>query len=123
MMQSTIINFVGHTFHFFAHYFLPPNPIPRSPGPLSYTSPRSATECKYLGMFSFRPEDVPNILQRVILGVQPSDMVGKLPCLPAHILFMCVRFVDHWNNSTLMEQFMNGVIKSIQQVMNIVSSK
>ena len=28
MMQSMIINFVGHTFHFFAHYFLPPNPTP-----------------------------------------------------------------------------------------------
>lgn len=118
-----IMNFVGRTFHFCVHYFPPPNPIHCPPGPLPNISPRSATECKYLGMFSFRPEDVPSILQKVILGVQPSDMVGKLPCLPAHILFMCVRFVDHWNNSSLMEQFMNGVIKNIQQVMNIVSSK
>ena len=76
-------------------------------------------DSKFLGMFSYRPEDLSSILHHLILHVKPGqvDTFGGIPCLPAHIIFMCIRYVDHCNNEDLMEELMEGVIGSIQQVM------
>ena len=76
-------------------------------------------DSKFLGMFSFRPEDLSSILHNIILDIKPgqTDTFGGIPCLPAHIIFMCIRYVDHCNNEDLMEEVMEGVISNIQQVM------
>ena len=76
-------------------------------------------DSKFLGMFSFRPEDLSSILRNIILDIKPgqTDTFGGIPCLPAHIIFMCIRYVDHCNNEDLMEEVMEGVISNIQQVM------
>ena len=76
-------------------------------------------DSKFLGMFSYRPEDLFSILHHLILDVKPGqvDTFGGIPCFPAHIIFMCIRYVDHCNNEDLMEELMEGVIGNIQQVM------
>jgi myosin-5 len=79
---------------------------------------RTQEDPKFLGMFSFQPEDLSVVLSNLILEAKPGQggNPGETPCLPAHIIFMCIRYVDHWNNQDLMEDFMEGVINNIQLV-------
>uniref|UniRef100_A0A8C0UZU7 Myosin VC n=1 Tax=Cyanistes caeruleus TaxID=156563 RepID=A0A8C0UZU7_CYACU len=43
-------------------------------------------------------------------------VVNMIPGLPAHILFMCVRYADYLNNADMLKSFMNVTIDGIKQV-------
>ena len=45
----------------------------------------------YLGMLSWQPADLSRLLKTLISDLKPEDMAGGIPCLPAHLLFMCLR--------------------------------
>lgn len=53
------------------------------------------------------------------LDLKPRVAIGLLPCLPAYIIFMCVRHTDNINDEdkvrTLLSAFTNSVKKVIRK--------
>ncbi|EPQ06301.1 Myosin-Vc, partial [Myotis brandtii] len=43
-------------------------------------------------------------------------VVNMIPGLPAHILFMCVRYADSLNDASMLKSLMNSIINGIKQV-------
>uniref|UniRef100_A0A670ZAY8 Myosin VC n=1 Tax=Pseudonaja textilis TaxID=8673 RepID=A0A670ZAY8_PSETE len=72
---------------------------------------------EYLGMLQYRKEDEPKIAQNLILDLKPRGVVvNMIPGLPAHILFMCIRYADYLNDDSMLKSFMNMAINGIKQV-------
>ncbi|XP_061302954.1 unconventional myosin-Vc isoform X1 [Pezoporus flaviventris] len=77
--------------------------------------PTSAKE--YIGMMEYKKEDEERIIQNLILDLKPRGVVvNMIPGLPAHILFMCVRYADYLNDADMLKSFMNVTIDGIKQV-------
>lgn len=45
-----------------------------------------------------------------------------IPGLPAHILFMCVRYADSLNDANMLKSLMNSTINGIKQVVKVGSA-
>ncbi|NXD06353.1 MYO5C protein, partial [Nothocercus nigrocapillus] len=77
--------------------------------------PTSSKE--YIGMMEYKKEDEERIVQNLILDLKPRGVVvNMIPGLPAHILFMCVRYADYLNDADMLKSFMNVTINGIKQV-------
>ncbi|XP_068131560.1 unconventional myosin-Vc isoform X2 [Hyperolius riggenbachi] len=71
----------------------------------------------YLGMLDFSPEEETKLVTNLILDLKPRGVVvNMIPGLPAHILFMCVRFTDYVNDAERIKSLMNSSINGIKQV-------
>ncbi|KYO21219.1 guanine nucleotide binding protein (G protein), beta 5a isoform B [Alligator mississippiensis] len=72
---------------------------------------------EYIGMMEYKKEDEGRIVQNLILDLKPRGVVvNMIPGLPAHILFMCVRYADYLNDADMLKSFMNITINGIKQV-------
>ncbi|NWR58288.1 MYO5C protein, partial [Bucorvus abyssinicus] len=72
---------------------------------------------EYIGMMEYKKEDEERIIQNLILDLKPRGVVvNMIPGLPAHILFMCVRYADYLNDADMLKSFMNLTIDGIKQV-------
>ncbi|KFU87255.1 Unconventional myosin-Vc, partial [Chaetura pelagica] len=72
---------------------------------------------EYIGMMEYKKEDEERIVQNLILDLKPRGVVvNMIPGLPAHILFMCVRYADYLNDADMLKSFMNVTIDGIKQV-------
>ncbi|KFV84686.1 Unconventional myosin-Vc [Struthio camelus australis] len=72
---------------------------------------------EYVGMMEYKKEDEERIVQNLILDLKPRGVVvNMIPGLPAHILFMCVRYADYLNDADMLKSFMNVTIDGIKQV-------
>ncbi|XP_060116286.1 unconventional myosin-Vc isoform X1 [Heteronotia binoei] len=79
--------------------------------------PISTVQKEYIGMLQYRKEDEARIVQNLILDLKPRGVVvNMIPGLPAHILFMCVRYADCLNDDGMLKSFMNMAINGIKQV-------
>ncbi|XP_032153321.1 unconventional myosin-Vc isoform X4 [Sapajus apella] len=78
----------------------------------------SSSEPKeYLGMLQYKREDEAKLIQNLILDLKPRGVVvNMIPGLPAHILFMCVRYADSLNDANMLKSLMNSTINGIKQV-------
>ncbi|XP_077905726.1 unconventional myosin-Vc isoform X4 [Ictidomys tridecemlineatus] len=71
----------------------------------------------YLGMLEYKREDEAKLIQNLILDLKPRGVVvNMIPGLPAHILFMCVRYADSLNDANMLKSLMNSTINGIKQV-------
>ncbi|XP_066132390.1 unconventional myosin-Vc isoform X1 [Saccopteryx bilineata] len=72
---------------------------------------------EYLGMLEYKREDEAKLIQNLILDLKPRGVVvNMVPGLPAHILFMCVRYADSLNDANMLKSLMNSTINGIKQV-------
>ncbi|NXE48887.1 MYO5C protein, partial [Casuarius casuarius] len=72
---------------------------------------------EYVGMMEYKKEDEERIVQNLILDLKPRGVVvNMIPGLPAHILFMCMRYADYLNDADMLKSFMNVTIDGIKQV-------
>ncbi|XP_053783636.1 unconventional myosin-Vc isoform X2 [Desmodus rotundus] len=72
---------------------------------------------EYLGMLEYKREDEARLVQNLILDLKPRGVVvNMIPGLPAHILFMCVRYADSLNEANMLKSLMNSIINGIKQV-------
>ncbi|KAB1278071.1 Unconventional myosin-Vc [Camelus dromedarius] len=72
---------------------------------------------EYLGMLEYKREDEAKLIQNLILDLKPRGVVvNMIPGLPAHILFMCVRYADSLNDASMLKSLMNSTINGIKQV-------
>nr|XP_056721913.1 unconventional myosin-Vc [Euleptes europaea] len=79
--------------------------------------PISTAQREYIGMLQYRKEDEAKIVQNLILDLKPRGVVvNMIPGLPAHILFMCVRYADYLNDDGMLKSFMNMAINGVKQV-------
>ncbi|XP_062998574.1 unconventional myosin-Vc [Elgaria multicarinata webbii] len=79
--------------------------------------PMTSMMKEYIGMLQYRKEDEAKIVQNLILDLKPRGVVvNMIPGLPAHILFMCVRYADYLNDDDMLKTFMNMAINGIKQV-------
>ncbi|XP_063701716.1 unconventional myosin-Va [Culicoides brevitarsis] len=80
----------------------------------------------YQGIFKYRPEDEPKILQRLVHDLSPRTALTLDPGLPAFIIFMCIRYTDLVNADqhvrTLLSQFVLA-IKKIYKFMHSVDHR
>ncbi|XP_006898298.1 PREDICTED: unconventional myosin-Vc [Elephantulus edwardii] len=72
---------------------------------------------EYLGMLEYKKEDEDKLIQNLILDLKPRGVVvNMIPGLPAHILFMCVRYADSLNDANMLKSLMSSTINGIKQV-------
>lgn len=66
-----------------------------------------------------------SVRQWRLAPVSPTDLkprgvvVNMMPGLPAHILFMCVRYADSQNDAGMVRSLMNSAIGGIKQVVKV----
>ncbi|KAL4712141.1 hypothetical protein ACJJTC_011002, partial [Scirpophaga incertulas] len=73
-------------------------------------------EREYLGMFEYRRQDEAAIIKKLISG-HPKWRVTLLPGLPAYILFMMLRHMDHVDDEPKMHQLMRSVRTAVKKTL------
>ena len=91
---------------------------PEKRTPVKY---RALQEKPYLGILSWQPADQSKLVRALILDLKPEVVQSHslIPCLPAHVIFMCLRYPDHCANEEQALNFMEGVVRGIQQVTQV----
>lgn len=67
------------------------------------------------GMLQFTSTDQDEVVAKLILDIQPPAVEKEVPGLPAHIVFMGLRYVDHINDERLMQSYLTAVISSVKK--------
>lgn len=55
----------------------------------------------------------------VLPDMKPSTVSATVPCLPAYILFMCIRHADYINDDQKVESLLTSTINSIKKVLKV----
>ena len=55
----------------------------------------------------------------VLADVRPSSVSATVPCLPAYILFMCIRHADYINDDQKVESLLTSTINAIKKVLKV----
>ncbi|XP_061603297.1 unconventional myosin-Vb isoform X1 [Phyllopteryx taeniolatus] len=74
-------------------------------------------EKDFEGMLEYDQEDEPLLIETLISDMHPSALSGTVPCLPAYILFMCVRHADYVNDDRKVESLLTATINAIKRVL------
>ena len=74
---------------------------------------------KKRGMVLFSSENESLLIDKLVLEMQPAQVELDVPGLPAHLIFMCVRYVDDKNDERLMQDLLTNVVKSIRKVVKV----
>lgn len=51
--------------------------------------------------------------------MMPSAVSATVPCLPAYILFMCIRHADYINDDQKVESLLTSTINYIKKVLKV----
>ena len=70
-------------------------------------------EGKKRGMIEFDISDVDLIVKQLINDLSPGQVSDQIPGLPAHLLFMCVRYCDHVNDDEKLQTLLTSAISAI----------
>ncbi|XP_067874088.1 unconventional myosin-Vc isoform X2 [Heterodontus francisci] len=72
---------------------------------------------EYLGMLECKSEDEEKLIKNLVLDLKPRGVVvNMIPGLPAHILFMCVRYADDINDAEMLKSLMNALLGGVKKV-------
>ncbi|XP_065147555.1 unconventional myosin-Va [Paramisgurnus dabryanus] len=75
-------------------------------------------ERDFRGMLEYRREDESKLFKILITELKPRGVaVNLIPCLPAYILFMCLRHADYTNDDQRVSTLLNSSINSIKNVL------
>ncbi|XP_075041827.1 unconventional myosin-Vb isoform X1 [Mixophyes fleayi] len=76
-------------------------------------------EKDFQGMLEYYKEDEPLLIRNLILDLKPQLISTSVPCLPAYILFMCIRHADYVNDDqkvhSLLTSTINGIKKALKK--------
>lgn len=65
----------------------------------------------------FSPIDLTHML--FPLDLKPHMLSGTVPCLPAYILYMCVRHADYTNDDLRVHSLLSSTINGIKKVLKV----
>ncbi|XP_075312425.1 unconventional myosin-Vb isoform X2 [Odontesthes bonariensis] len=74
-------------------------------------------EKDFEGMLEYNKEDNARLIKTLINDVRPSSVSATVPCLPAYILFMCIRHADYINDDQKVESLLTSTINAIKKVL------
>ncbi|XP_061657144.1 unconventional myosin-Vb isoform X2 [Syngnathoides biaculeatus] len=74
-------------------------------------------EKDFEGMLEYDQEDEPLLIKTLITDMHPGALSGTVPCLPAYVLFMCVRHADYVNDDRKVESLLTATINAIKRVL------
>lgn len=74
---------------------------------------------KKLGMVEFSISDVDLIVKQLIHDLSPGQVSDQIPGLPAHLLFMCVRYCDHVNDDEKLQTLLTSAISAIGMIIKV----
>lgn len=74
-------------------------------------------EKDFEGMLEYNKEDEALLLKTLITDIRPSLVSATVPCLPAYILFMCIRHADYINDDQKVESLLTSTINAIKKVL------
>ncbi|XP_070599668.1 unconventional myosin-Vb isoform X1 [Erythrolamprus reginae] len=74
-------------------------------------------EKDYQGMLEYYEEDESSLIKNLIIDLKPQTVSATVPCLPAYILFMCVRHADYINDDHKVHSLLTSTINGIKKVL------
>ena len=74
---------------------------------------------KAKGLLEFKPETERELIARLILEVEPTALEKEVPGLPAHLLFMAIRYVDNVNDERWLQSFLSNTINAIRKTVKV----
>ncbi|XP_059058962.1 unconventional myosin-Va [Achroia grisella] len=90
---------------------------PNAPLTLQMAPVTRKKEREYLGMFEYKVQDEGTIIKKLITDLKPKIAVTFLPGLPAYILFMMLRHMDHVDDEPKMHQLMKAVRTGVKKTL------
>ncbi|XP_062414842.1 unconventional myosin-Vb isoform X2 [Pungitius pungitius] len=89
----------------------------RSRPPLSRQVTVQRKEKDFEGMLEYYKEDEALLFKTLITDIRPNTVSATVPCLPAYILFMCIRHADYVNDDQKVESLLTSTINAIKKVL------
>ncbi|XP_076835832.1 unconventional myosin-Vb isoform X2 [Brachyhypopomus gauderio] len=74
-------------------------------------------EKDFEGMFEYSKEDEALLIRMLITDIKPQAVSATVPCLPAYILFMCIRHADYINDDQKVHSLLTSSINAIKKVL------
>ncbi|XP_061726561.1 unconventional myosin-Va isoform X2 [Cydia pomonella] len=74
-------------------------------------------EREYLGMFEYKMQDQAKIINKLITDLKPRTAVTLLPGLPAYIIFMMLRHMDHVDDEPKMHHLLKAVRNAVKKTL------
>ena len=72
-----------------------------------------------LGMLKFAVTKQDSVIDKLVTEMVPSHVEKEVPMLPAHLIFMGVRYVDYVNDERLMQSFLTSAISAIKKAVTV----
>uniref|UniRef100_A0A671LMB9 Unconventional myosin-Vb n=1 Tax=Sinocyclocheilus anshuiensis TaxID=1608454 RepID=A0A671LMB9_9TELE len=69
------------------------------------------------GMLEYYKEDEALLVKSLITDMKPNVVSATVPCLPAYILFMCIRHADYINDDQKVHSLLTTTINAIKKVL------
>ncbi|XP_078127803.1 unconventional myosin-Vb isoform X1 [Sander vitreus] len=74
-------------------------------------------EKDFEGMLEYHKEDEALLIKTLVTDIRPSTVSATVPCLPAYILFMCIRHADYINDDSKVEALLTATINAVKKVL------
>ncbi|XP_065142955.1 unconventional myosin-Vb isoform X1 [Paramisgurnus dabryanus] len=74
-------------------------------------------EKDFEGMLEYYKEDEALLVKSLITDMKPQSVSATVPCLPAYILFMCIRHADYINDDQKVHSLLTSTINAIKKVL------
>ncbi|KAL2100115.1 hypothetical protein ACEWY4_004509 [Coilia grayii] len=74
-------------------------------------------EKDFEGMLEYYKEDESVLIRSLITDMTPNTVSATVPCLPAYILFMCIRHADYINDDQKVHSLLTSTINAIKKVL------
>ncbi|XP_009293600.1 unconventional myosin-Vb isoform X3 [Danio rerio] len=74
-------------------------------------------EKDFEGMLEYYKEDEALLVKTLVTDMKPNAVSATVPCLPAYILFMCIRHADYINDDQKVHSLLTATINAIKKVL------
>uniref|UniRef100_A0A674HNA2 Myosin VB n=1 Tax=Taeniopygia guttata TaxID=59729 RepID=A0A674HNA2_TAEGU len=74
-------------------------------------------EKDFQGMLEYYKEDEPLLIRNLITELKPQAVSATVPCLPAYILYMCLRHADYINDDQKVHSLLTSTINGVKKVL------
>uniref|UniRef100_I3MVK4 Unconventional myosin-Vb n=1 Tax=Ictidomys tridecemlineatus TaxID=43179 RepID=I3MVK4_ICTTR len=74
-------------------------------------------EKDFQGMLEYHKEDEALLIRNLVTDLKPQMLSGTVPCLPAYILYMCIRHADYTNDDLKVHSLLTSTINGIKKVL------
>ncbi|XP_077916477.1 unconventional myosin-Vb isoform X1 [Halichoerus grypus] len=74
-------------------------------------------EKDFQGMLEYHKEDEALLIRNLVTELKPQMLAGTVPCLPAYVLYMCIRHADYVNDDLKVHSLLTSTINGIKKVL------